>query len=317
MVKTNKKSLLLTMLVVLFSAMLLVGGLAIAGNKPQVDSKVSAEGTSATLLERTGNWDTGWLAELGYSIAGNLIITTDSSKIPNDYVKEVDVSAEKNGSLIAYIINSDVSYKYNCIIYGNVDTICAPENSQYLFYCYHTSMHSITTITFENFDTSNVTNMRSMFSYTEVLTELDLRRFDTRKVEDMTAMFNLSLALTKLDISSFVINSNTLTENMFGENMNSLEFLYAPAECNQTIALPKIMYFEGTDTAVTALSSATNGKVLCSTPNTYAPVRESLDAEVPATGFDMNEIVLTTTLGVTLLVAIAVVFGKTKKSIKR
>ncbi|WP_368556328.1 BspA family leucine-rich repeat surface protein, partial [Enterococcus faecalis] len=45
------------------------------------------------------------------------------------------------------------------------------------------------TITFDNFDTSNVTNMSSMFNSCSALKEVDLSDFDTSKVTDMSSIF--------------------------------------------------------------------------------------------------------------------------------
>ena len=73
------------------------------------------------------------------------------------------------------------------------------------------------------------------------------------------------------------------------------------------------MYYEGTDTAVTELSSATNSKVLVSEAFAYAPVRDGGSSEVPSTGFEMTDLVLTTTLGLVAMITVAVVFANTKK----
>ena len=78
MVKTNKKGLLVTMLVVLLSAIMLVGGLAISNSKPQIDAKVKAT-TSTTL--KGGPYGQEWfrLISTQYSLT-NLLITTDDGK---------------------------------------------------------------------------------------------------------------------------------------------------------------------------------------------------------------------------------------------
>lgn len=49
MVKTNKKSMFVTMLVVLLSAILLIAGLAVSNSKPQIDARVRADGSEAYL----------------------------------------------------------------------------------------------------------------------------------------------------------------------------------------------------------------------------------------------------------------------------
>lgn len=54
-----------------------------------------------------------------------------------------------------------------------------------------------------NIDTSNITDMRSMFEYCEYVTELDLSSFDTSKVTSMQYLFYKDARLQKVDLSSF------------------------------------------------------------------------------------------------------------------
>ena len=65
-----------------------------------------------------------------------------------------------------------------------------------------------------NFDTSNVTNMRSMFSNCNKLTSLDLSNFDTSNVTNMRSMFSCKL-LTSLDLSNFDTSNVTNMRSMF------------------------------------------------------------------------------------------------------
>lgn len=53
------------------------------------------------------------------------------------------------------------------------------------------------------FDTGNVTDMNSMFTDCRLLTELDVSGFNTYKVTDMGSMFHGCSGLTALDVSSF------------------------------------------------------------------------------------------------------------------
>lgn len=322
MIKTNKKTLLVTMLVVLFATMLLVGGLSL-NTSTQVNNQVKAE-TSTTLLG--GRYNSAWYSKISYKYdITNLLVTTDDSKKPDTYLEAPDVSEAQDGSLHAYIINGTEANTYDCIIYGDVDVIYAPEDSSTLF-CGDESFggHAMTrlyytkSIIFENFDTSKTTNMSMMFGNIDVI-ELDLRLFDTSKVTNMESMFEYCFQLQILDISSFVINSDVQTYNFFyfNNNKSPLEFIYAPKQCDVSFSIGddsySKMYYEGTDTEVTQISSETNGKILCSQPNTYAPVREPLNPSIPSTGFDLNDIVIVTTLGTVLLTVMAVAFVGTKK----
>ena len=66
-----------------------------------------------------------------------------------------------------------------------------------------------------NFDTSNVTNMRSMFSDMPKLTSLNLSNFDTSKVTNMSQMFESMSSLTTLNLSSFDTSQVTDMSYMF------------------------------------------------------------------------------------------------------
>jgi len=75
--------------------------------------------------------------------------------------------------------------------------------------------YSLTSINFgDNFVTSNVVNMSFMFSNNSLI-ELDLRHFDTRKVKNMQYMFYKCGNLKSLDITSFDISQVTTIFYMF------------------------------------------------------------------------------------------------------
>ena len=81
-------------------------------------------------------------------------------------------------------------------------------------------------IVFNNFDTSNVTNMSSMFNIlqdSKTLTSIDLSMFNTSNVTDMSEMFANS-CVVELDLSSFDMSNVTTIYRMFN-NCTSLESL--------------------------------------------------------------------------------------------
>ncbi len=71
-----------------------------------------------------------------------------------------------------------------------------------------------------NFQTSNVTNMNSMFNNCNLLQEIDLSSFDTRKVTDFTYMFNTCTSLTSLDVSTFDTGEGINMASMFSGMLN-------------------------------------------------------------------------------------------------
>ena len=82
----------------------------------------------------------------------------------------------------------------------------------------------LTTIDLSNFDTSNYTNMSSMFSNCFSLTSLDLSSFNTTNVTNMDNMFYNCSSFTSLDLSSFNTTNVTTMNSMFG-NCSSLTSL--------------------------------------------------------------------------------------------
>ncbi|MBR4407872.1 MAG: BspA family leucine-rich repeat surface protein, partial [Clostridia bacterium] len=98
-------------------------------------------------------------------------------------------------------------------IYANTyaDSLCA---NFYLsgFDQYH---NNISTIIFNNFDTSKVSNMEGMFNRCSGLQSLDLSSFDTSKVSNMRYMFYSCSSLTSLNVNNFNTSSVTDMRYMF------------------------------------------------------------------------------------------------------
>ena len=67
----------------------------------------------------------------------------------------------------------------------------------------------------ENFNTQNVTNMEGMFDGCSALTSLDLKNFNTQNVTDMGSMFSFCKALTSLDLKNFDTQNVTNMSSMF------------------------------------------------------------------------------------------------------
>ena len=108
-----------------------------------------------------------------------------------------DVSEEGNGRVLAWVTGQAPAYDLYIAGRGGVR---APENCFGLFAGYANA----TSITFGTaFDTSEVTDMGSMFTLCVKLTNLDVHNFDTSHVTDMHYMFSGCYSLTDLDLSSF------------------------------------------------------------------------------------------------------------------
>ena len=84
--------------------------------------------------------------------------------------------------------------------------------------CYLCS--EVTTIEFpDNFDTSNVINMRGMFNSCISLSTLNISSFDTSKVENMQSMFADCISLPEIDVRSFDTTGVTNMKYMFRRMM--------------------------------------------------------------------------------------------------
>ena len=79
------------------------------------------------------------------------------------------------------------------------------KNASYHFYNFQGD-----SIDVSSFNTSNVTNMNSMFRDCSSLTSLDLSSFNTSKVTNMASLFNSCRSLTSLDLSNF--NTSKVTD---------------------------------------------------------------------------------------------------------
>ena len=76
---------------------------------------------------------------------------------------------------------------------------CKLSSCSYMF----GELENVKSITFEDFDTSQVTDMSGMFIDCLSLESLDLSGFDTSQVTDMYGMFEYCLSLETLDLSGF------------------------------------------------------------------------------------------------------------------
>ena len=77
------------------------------------------------------------------------------------------------------------------------------------------AFYSVQSITLNNFDTSEVTDMANMFSDCEVIETLDVSMLDTSNVTTMSSMFSHNDKMTSLNISNFDTSNVTNMHYMF------------------------------------------------------------------------------------------------------
>ena len=141
-----------------------------------------------------------------------LSITFKNDKnIPNDAVETWDMSEAGDNSIIGYIVKDSDDENYYHAYIGSDGIIDSNPNSSYMF----ASFQNLRSINFGNFNTSNVTNMTSMFQNCYNLTSLDVSNWDTSNVTDMNNMFIYCSFLTPLDVSNWDTSNVTNMRNMF------------------------------------------------------------------------------------------------------
>ena len=134
---------------------------------------------------------------------------------PTSTVDETWFADENNtGAITCYRTGTEI------IIAGNGSgKIMANPNSSYMFTDYYDDENIFYVLAaIDNLallDTSNVTNMESMFAYCERISSIDFSNFNTSKVSNMKNMFRYLGDLTSLNLSSFNTSSVTTMESMF------------------------------------------------------------------------------------------------------
>lgn len=113
------------------------------------------------------------------------------------------ISAKSCAGMFKYLI-------INAITFNNFETTGITDMSSMFNNC--TNLKSLD---LSCFDTSSVTNMNSMFKDCSSLTTLNISSFDTKNVENMENMFENCSSLTDLDLSNFKTSKITSTVNMF------------------------------------------------------------------------------------------------------
>ncbi len=123
-------------------------------------------------------------------------------------VSPYNIKATSCGGLIMHMV-ADPSIITN-ISFNNFDTSNVTDMSQMFFMC-----GGLTSLDLSGFDTSNVTNMSGMFTLCSGLTELNLSNFDTSNVTFMSSMFMACDSLTTLSLSNFSTSNVTNMSAMF------------------------------------------------------------------------------------------------------
>ena len=150
----------------------------------------------------------------GYLVDTGLKDSTDNTKpLYNLYiVSENQIFSPNDSSYIFSFYNKYISNLISINFNNNFNTSNVTKMDSMFYYC-----SSLTSLDLSNFNTANVTQMNSMFSYCKSLTSLNLSSFNTANVINMDSMFENCLKLTSLDLSSFNTANVTNMDSMFDD----------------------------------------------------------------------------------------------------
>ena len=156
------------------------------------------------------------------------ITIVDNKIIPDTAIDSWDVSAEQNGSVMAWYLDADNDNRYELYI-GQDDGVKANPDSSFAFANYKRA----STFDLTNLDTSSVTNMQHMFSYVgynldsnESFNMIGLNNWDTSGVTTMNSMFYYAGYMTSTFNITGLNNWDTSNVTNFN-NMFSCSGYYA------------------------------------------------------------------------------------------
>ena len=210
-----------------FYGKLSIDGIAVNTSVKEVDNdylitKVIKYVKGVDLVTFSGDSDTNYFHSEDYNKKIKTVAFVDYIDTSNA-VESWDMSKEQNESAIAWLNNNDTEGYYD--LYIGSEELIAPTNMAYYFF----GLTYVDNISFDNLDTTNVTDMSSMFGMLGGFSDtfaLDLGdNFDTSNVTDMSGMFSVS-GITTLDLGEKFDTSNvTNMGNMFQwtSNLSSLD----------------------------------------------------------------------------------------------
>lgn len=194
-----------------FNCTSIIGGAGTTYNATKLDKLYARNDEPPT----SPGYFTGKLATALFT-DGTLIINEDSDNRETDIathgavVKTYGALTSTNHYVFASNADQPWASERTSITDVEFGSVVKPTSTAYWF----DGCTALQTQTFANLDTSNTTNMNSMFANCTSLTSLDLSTFNTSKVTDMSRMFTQS-TITTIDVSSFDTSKVTVMNSMF------------------------------------------------------------------------------------------------------
>ena len=170
---------------------------------------------------------------------GNDLSNLPSSCTEKNLCWDISYDSSQNKKVYGYLVDSGLKDTtdttkslYNLHIVSEAP-IFAPVNSSWIFSFHKFStdndkyISNLVSINFNNnFNTSNVIDIGSMFNHCTSLTTLDLSSFNTSNITTMAGMFYACQSLTSIGLINFNTSNVTNMGNMFSEcsSLTSLDF---------------------------------------------------------------------------------------------
>ena len=178
-----------------------------------VGSKIKAYVTQAD-LENGNHPQTDFHAD-DYRSKITTITTKKDNIVPATAVESWDISEAQDGSVMAYVEDDGTGNGTYKLTIGGKGGIIANES----MIGYFAVFNKMTSIDLSSLDTSEVTNMNSMFAGCSSLISLDLSNFDTSQVTNMSVMFCAEpgslMNIEEINVSSFDTSKVTDMSYMF------------------------------------------------------------------------------------------------------
>ena len=207
------------------------------GNKDGVNQKEKSSTIIGTVWDGDSDPDTQFANAIPE--AATAVVFTD--EVAPAGVSTTDLTVAKDGGVVGWLDGTTwkvstqdpskaVTFNENCmgmfvalaqdglqnklrltrISFDNVDTSNVTDMNSMFYGC-----SSLISLDLSGFNTSNVTNMSCMFGNCSNLTSLDLSGFSTSNVTNMLMMFDCCSNLTQLDLSSFDTGNVTNVTQLF------------------------------------------------------------------------------------------------------
>ena len=143
-----------------------------------------------------------------------------SNVVPSDVKYSKDISSKQDGSVMLWYTDKDNNNLYEVSIGSENGVVEANTNGIYMF----AYLDNVESLDLTGLDTSNITNMGSMFYKSTSLKSIKLSNFNTSKTTNMSSMFSECNSLEYLDLSNFD-TSNVIYMNSMFSSCSSLKNL--------------------------------------------------------------------------------------------